>query len=223
MPFFIALSVSTFLHVTFIVLYITLAPLKNFSTQTMIPTPPTQLSITEFKPFNPSDSPDKQEAFEKPIKAPAIAEEKPLSRKPIHTPKKMMTSPQKNVMPSKLSTNQEISQQEISTQTPSSLMPSLTPSAIGLPNKTNITDAISSAIMQHKSYPKRAQRLGIEGEIVISFTWKDQTLSNLHIVKSSGHPILDEHALKILKEAQKIFPASTELLELNIPIVFVLK
>jgi len=54
---------------------------------------------------------------------------------------------------------------------------------------------IRNAIMKNIKYPDKARRLGFEGHVVLSFTvFEDGTISNIRVVNSSGHRILDEGA-----------------------------
>ncbi|HQJ93433.1 MAG TPA: energy transducer TonB [Syntrophorhabdaceae bacterium] len=62
---------------------------------------------------------------------------------------------------------------------------------------------IRNAIMKNIKYPDRARRLGFEGQVVLSFTvLEDGTVSDVRVVNSSGHKILDEGAKDAATEAR---------------------
>lgn len=86
--------------------------------------------------------------------------------------------------------------------------------------KANPLDVIYTAILEHKSYPKRAQRMGIEGEVVVYFLWSKRGVENMKIEKSSGHSLLDSHCFEIVTLASKEFPMVDEPLEVSVPISF---
>ena len=86
--------------------------------------------------------------------------------------------------------------------------------------KDNPLDVIYTAILEHKSYPKRAQRMGIEGEVVVYFLWSKRGVENMKIEKSSGHSLLDSHCFEIVTLASKDFPMVDEPLEVSVPIAF---
>ena len=86
--------------------------------------------------------------------------------------------------------------------------------------KVSPLDVIYAAILAHKSYPKRAQRMGIEGEVVVYFLWSKRGVENIKIEKSSGHSLLDNHSFEIIAGASKDFPVVDEPLEVSVPIAF---
>ncbi len=86
--------------------------------------------------------------------------------------------------------------------------------------KVNPLDVIYTVILAHKSYPKRAQRMGIEGEVVVYFLWSKRGVENMKIEKSSGHSLLDSHCFEIVTLASKDFPMVDEPLEVSVPIAF---
>lgn len=88
--------------------------------------------------------------------------------------------------------------------------------------KANPLDVIYTVILAHKSYPKRAQRKEIEGEVVVYFLWSKRGVEGLKIEKSSGHLVLDNHCFEIIARACKDFPMVDEPLEVRVPISFTL-
>lgn len=86
--------------------------------------------------------------------------------------------------------------------------------------QANPLDVIYTAILEHKSYPKRAQRMGIEGEVVVYFLWSKRGVENMKIEKSSGHSLLDSHCFEIVTLASRDFPMVDEPLEVSVPISF---
>jgi TonB family protein len=89
---------------------------------------------------------------------------------------------------------------------------------------SSVQQKIAQAIM----YPQEAQRHGWEGTVKLGLLiLNDGTLATALVKESSGHEILDENALKIAQNnaPYAIFPADTDLKELNvtIPIVYSLK
>jgi protein TonB len=56
---------------------------------------------------------------------------------------------------------------------------------------------IRNAIMKNIKYPDRARRLGFEGKVLLSFmVLENGTMREITVINSSGHPVLDESALK---------------------------
>ncbi|MRI59055.1 MAG: hypothetical protein C6H99_06080 [Epsilonproteobacteria bacterium] len=83
---------------------------------------------------------------------------------------------------------------------------------------------IREAILRHLRYPRIARKTKKEGVVHVGFTLlPSRKLSDLRIVQSSGHKILDRAALKCVKRASKEFPAPKEPVKLRIPIEFRLR
>jgi protein TonB len=60
-------------------------------------------------------------------------------------------------------------------------------------------------------YPRKAIEKGLYGDLRIKFVIKkDGTLGEAVVVRTSGHPVLDEAALKALREAQPFWPLPEE-------------
>ena len=77
------------------------------------------------------------------------------------------------------------------------------------------------------NYPEEAEKLGIQGEVVISFiVEKDGSLSNISVLRSV-HPLLDNEALRMVRKMPKWEPVKIEGIavpvKLNFPITFKLR
>lgn len=60
-------------------------------------------------------------------------------------------------------------------------------------------------------YPRAAAEKGIYGDLVIRFTIKrDGSLADVQVMRTSGHSILDEAAVKALKDSQPYWPLPKE-------------
>ena len=88
---------------------------------------------------------------------------------------------------------------------------------------TTLYEAIHRAIMHHKHYPKRAQREGMEGEVVVSFTYAKEGITHLKIKTPSKHALLNAYCLELIKEASAEFPHIDDSCEIIIPIGFFLR
>lgn len=90
--------------------------------------------------------------------------------------------------------------------------------------RKTILGEIYSAILKHKTYPKRAINTRLEGEVNVEFLLKSRCdFEILRISKSSGHQHLDRHSLHIVKRSCKDFPDSAVGMDIIVPIVFNLK
>ncbi len=78
---------------------------------------------------------------------------------------------------------------------------------------------------QHKTYPRAAKRVGIEGVVQVRFSVdQDGRLEASGLEKTSGHAILDQAALALIKRATP-FPISLrdfglDRIEFSLPIVY---
>lgn len=69
-------------------------------------------------------------------------------------------------------------------------------------------------------YPRAARMGRQEGTALVSFTiGRDGNISGLHIAGSSGHPLLDQHALEAVRDAAP-FPRPPVAAQLRVPIVY---
>ena len=61
-------------------------------------------------------------------------------------------------------------------------------------------------------YPEPARAIGLQGKLAIRFSIvRDGQLTRLELLRSSGHPLLDEQALKAVKGAAPYFPLPEKL------------
>ena len=66
---------------------------------------------------------------------------------------------------------------------------------------------LNAALSREFKYPRRARRRNISGVVVLAFSVDQQgNLANARIVKSSGHDVLDQDALKLLEKAAPFTP-----------------
>lgn len=66
----------------------------------------------------------------------------------------------------------------------------------------NLYAKIRSRILNHQNYPRQARENGLEGRVQFIFSIEPSgNISELKIIKSSGHKILDEAALKTVRSA----------------------
>jgi protein TonB len=78
---------------------------------------------------------------------------------------------------------------------------------------------IYSIIDRHKTYPSRAKKFGIQGEVIVQFTlYPTGKISDIKIIKSSGAKFLDVHTLNKVLEASKFFPKPPQEIEMRVPI-----
>ncbi len=85
-------------------------------------------------------------------------------------------------------------------------------------------DRIEAAIRRHTHYPRIARRTHQEGVVEICFTLQPSgEVTHLHILKSSGHKILDRTAQKTILQAAKEFPPPKKAVDLRIPIEYRLR
>ena len=89
---------------------------------------------------------------------------------------------------------------------------------------TNINGLIYKAILKHKTYPRKARAMGVQGRVIVSFKLKDRNnFENLSVTKSSGAKVLDDHALAIINKAKVDFPIEAVGTQITVPINFNLK
>lgn len=83
-----------------------------------------------------------------------------------------------------------------------------------------ITNAIQQAILRYKQYPKRAQREGMQGNVIVGFSWSPLGLANLKILKPSRYALLNEYCLELIERASSAFPKVESNVDITIPIGF---
>ncbi len=68
-------------------------------------------------------------------------------------------------------------------------------------------DRLRRWLERYKHYPEAAQKAKEQGQLVVSFTiLRDGTVIDPHIERSSGFPLLDAAALKMLHDASPVPP-----------------
>ena len=87
---------------------------------------------------------------------------------------------------------------------------------------SNYRGKVRDRLLQNKFYPKLAKRFRMEGVVTFSFTiQRDGQINGLRIVSSSGHPVLDKAALRMVERSVPFdsFPAdiTSDSLEFNFP------
>lgn len=81
---------------------------------------------------------------------------------------------------------------------------------------------MKSAIDSHTKYPRQARKMRIQSKVVVGFLWtKQRELRDLKILKSLGHNLLDEN--HTIQKASRSFPAYTNNVRLQIPIIYQLE
>ncbi len=94
--------------------------------------------------------------------------------------------------------------------------------------RDNYDNALWSAIVKHKQYPRIAQMRGWQGEAIVELQIDGHgKLKSKRIVLSSGHEVLDKQALDMVEKALP-FPAPPEALRgsnfsVKVPIAFKLE
>ena len=88
--------------------------------------------------------------------------------------------------------------------------------------------AMMEFIMRNIKYPQAAVKAKLQGRVVVGFVVrKDGTISNVHIVKSAGHVVLDEEAMRVVMAMPAWEPGKHKgkpvNVENNVPITFRLK
>jgi protein TonB len=68
---------------------------------------------------------------------------------------------------------------------------------------TDWTNAFSAWLARHTYYPSEAGMLGEHGDVVVEFVVEaDGAVRSLHLVTSSGHPLLDTATLAMFRDAR---------------------
>lgn len=74
------------------------------------------------------------------------------------------------------------------------------------------------------TYPRQALQMNLEGSALVEFTWLGGAkLGSVKIAKSSGHRILDDNAIRVIKRASKNFPSYSNDVSVTIPIKYGIK
>jgi periplasmic protein TonB len=82
---------------------------------------------------------------------------------------------------------------------------------------------IKKIIEENLSYPRRAQRMGWTGRVIIAFSVsKNGHVQDIRIVKSSGYELLDSNLVETIRKVEP-FPRPPISVTLNMPITYELK
>ena len=142
-------------------------------------------------------------------------------------PKKVASKPQKNFTPPSQpspSISETKPQKVVSRPTPSSKVSSEPKISYRRFYIQTFLDQIEEAIRRHTHYPRIARRTHKEGVVELCFTLQPSgEVIHLHIMKSSGHKILDRAAKKTILQAAKEFPHPKKAVDLQIPIEYRLR
>ncbi|MBN1839949.1 MAG: TonB family protein [Campylobacterales bacterium] len=135
---------------------------------------------------------------------------------------KPRAKPQRILQPSTTQTAPKPAQTDVSTQLSSTPQETL---HVKTEKNAEVTlyAAIQAAIAHHKRYPKRAQREGMEGEVMVNFTYAKEGITHLKIKTPSKHALLNAYCLELIIEASKEFPQVNDSFEIVIPIGFFLR
>jgi len=82
---------------------------------------------------------------------------------------------------------------------------------------------IKKIIEENLSYPRRAQRMGWTGRVVVSFdVLKNGHVRDIRIIKSTGHELLDSNLVETIRKMEP-FPRPPVSVTLNMPITYELR
>lgn len=105
-----------------------------------------------------------------------------------------------------------------------------TPTTKGIENlsygkdKNPFLEELQRIISSMRDYPPFARKMHMQGIVMVQFVWLEtKKLSELKIMQSSGHKILDESALNTIKKASAYFPAYNKDVRISVPISYTLK
>ena len=74
-------------------------------------------------------------------------------------------------------------------------------------NASSYSGRIMSHLRRHQRYPRSARTAGLEGQATVRFTINQSgSVTAVRLVRSSGHPVLDEATLSMVRRASR-FPA----------------
>ena len=96
------------------------------------------------------------------------------------------------------------------------------PAMLPLPSKNTVKREVQTAqrkLSEHLYYPPEAIAQGIEGEVrLILKLSADGAVEDINIAASSGHPVLDQAAIKAAYAMGKLVGATSH--ELILPVIF---
>ena len=88
-------------------------------------------------------------------------------------------------------------------------------------DKMGYLSEVKATIIRYKSYPTRARKMKMQGEVVVSFTiLPTGEMVKLAVEKSSGYGYLDSHTIETIKDASRVFPKPLEEIKVQIPIEY---
>ncbi len=95
----------------------------------------------------------------------------------------------------------------------------------GAKAKSNYQDKVAARLRREKRYPREARREHLEGTVRVSFTIsRNGSVSGLRITRSSGHSVLDQAALDMVRRAAPMpkFPSDIGVarMTLQVPVRF---
>lgn len=176
-------------------------------------------------PIVEEPAPPRPEVLEKPLPKPEVVEKpkpKPVP-KPVKKPRPK-PKPKPVVEPVQEAKPEEIHELRVTASVPSAIMPLTTTQLavtqrptqanLGLLNsiKAQYKARLKRLIESNKHYPRRAKRMGREGEVMVSFlVLADGTIKQLDIQKASGSSALDKAALDAVKSVSGLLPFPEEI------------
>lgn len=142
----------------------------------------------------------------------------PASTETVNQDKKKINGQEKNV---KIKTTMKLGMQD--NKSISVTPPKVTKSSWSEEEKRKYLEYIRKEIMSRIEYPFIAKRRGIEGEVWVTFTIKqDGSFKNISITKESPYSVLNDAVLKAIQNIS-VAKKPKEEIAVNIPITFTLK
>jgi protein TonB len=175
--------------------------------------------------------------FQKPDVAPIEAETKepePIQKtevvkKPSQHPKKekqMVVKESEMAITSKVADsatkNHEntLQQEELNNDAPAKTVAQQNSSS-GTEAKDTFLSDIQAIIEKHKTYPKWARKMHIEGTVMVEFEISQEgKLLWSKVITTSGNTALDEHALSVLQKASEEFPNPRVVKIIKVPMAY---
>lgn len=164
----------------------------------------------------------------KPVAPSPPLQEPPVEKAPVTEPKPQKQRPIKTIPKEPSHTSSPLVHEPTPPPEPQEqpvVAPTQTPLHV-TPKPDTVVDVFSviqHAVAKHKRYPKRAQREGLEGEVVVHFSYSPQGVTHLKIQTPSGHALLDAYCLELIQNASPDFPQVSDVLDIVLPIGFYLK
>jgi protein TonB len=184
--------------------------------------PPVDTAELMPEPPPPEPQPEIKRAPEPPVVAPEVA----LPPPPKPRPKMVQKPPPRPV---------EVPPQAAPAETAPAAPPPVAPAAVAPPRPAPSPDAMPSFqslllahLQRHQRYPALARRRLEQGTPIVRFTMDTNgRVTALALQRGSGHDMLDEEALAMLRRAEPLPRIPAELgvdrLELDVPILFRLR